>query len=85
MVTIKKVSEDSPHYNITFIKTIYNGEKSKESKESVYTISLKQAKNIIAHVETIEKLDDKEISLKEYMSEFHKVYKEVCESLMKTL
>lgn len=76
---IKKVSEDSPHYNITFL----NGG---ESGKSLYTVTLKGAKNIIAHVETIERFkDDDEISLKDYMSKFHKVYKEVCELLTKTL
>lgn len=85
--TIKKVSEDSPHYNLTFTKIVHkrSGEESEEAGKSLYTISLIEAKNKIAHIETINRFEDRDITLSEYMKEFHKVYKEVCELLKKTL
>lgn len=86
--SIKKVSENSPHYNITFTKTVHkrNGEELEEAGKSLYTVTLKEAKNIIAHVETIKRFkEDEEIFLKDYISKFHKVYKEICELLTKTL
>lgn len=84
---LKKVSEISPHYNLTFMKEVHkrNGEISQEPGTTIYTISLDWAKNRIAHVETAERLRNKDVSLKEYLLEFYKCYNEVCELLKKTL
>ena len=84
---LKKISDDSPHYNLTFMKLVHkrSGEIVEEPGDTVYTISLNWAKNRIAHMETISRFEDKDITLKEYISEFNKAYNEVCELLKKTL
>ena len=84
---LKKVSENSPHYNLTFMKTVHkrSGDVVQEPGETIYTISLDWVKNRIAHMETTVRLGNREVSLKEYMLEFHKTYKEVCKLLKKTL
>lgn len=84
---LKKVSDDSPHYNLTFMKLVHkrSGEIAKEPGDTIYTISLEGVKNRIAHMETAVRLGDVDISLSEYLSEFRESYKEVCELLKKTL
>ena len=84
---LKKVSDDSPHYNLTFMKLVHkrSGDIVQEPGDAVYTISLDWVKNRIAHVETAVRFGDKDVTLKEYLSEFYKVYDEVCELLKKTL
>jgi hypothetical protein len=83
---LKKVSEDSPHYNLTFMRLVHkrSGDVVQEPGDTIYSISLDWAKNRITHVETINRLGDKDISLNEYLLEFNKSYKEVCE-LLKTI
>lgn len=84
---LKKVSDDSPHYNLTFMKLVHkrSGDIVSEPGETIYTVPLSLVKNKIAHAETSNRLGDKDISLKEYFSEFYKCYNEVCKLLKKTL
>ena len=84
---LKKSSENSPHYNLTFMKLVHkrNGDVNQEPGTTLYTISLNEVKNRISHLETINRFGDKDITLKEYLSEFYKVYIEVCELLKKIL
>lgn len=82
---LKRVGDNSLHYNLTFMKEVHkrDGTIVKEPADTIYTISLEEAKLRIAHVETAEKLGD--VSLKDYLSEFYKCYNEVCELLKKIL
>ena len=84
---LKRIADDSPHYNLTFMKLVHkrSGDIVSEPGETIYTISLDSAKNRIAHVEASNRLGDKDVSLREYLSEFYKCYNEVCELLKKTL
>jgi hypothetical protein len=85
--SIKKIDENSPFYNLTFMKEVHkrNGEIASEPDDTIYTVSLDLAKSIISHQETLNKYHDEDISLKEYITEFYKSYKEVCELLKKIL
>lgn len=82
---LKKISEDSPHYNLTFMKLVHkrNGEVVEENGDTIYGIPLTEVKNRIVHVELSTRLNN--VSLNEYIIEFQKYYKEVCELLKKTL
>lgn len=85
--TIKKVSENSYHYNLTFFKEVHkrSGDIVKEPGNTLYTLPLYEIKNIIAHCEVANRLGDRNVSLREYLKEFYKVYNEVCKLLKKTL
>ena len=84
---LKKVNENSDHYNLTFIKEVHKrtGDVVKEPKDTIYTLPLNMVKNCLAHENTFLKFGDKDVSLKEYLPEFYKSYNEVCELLKKTL
>ena len=84
---LKKVSEESPHYNLTITKEVHKrtGEIVREPDKTIYTLPLEIIKNRISHAETVERFKNKDVSLKEYLSEFYIVYNEVCELLKKTL
>lgn len=84
---LKKVSDNSPHYNLSFMKEVHkrSGEIVQEPGETLYTLPLDDVKNKIAHCETAIRFGDSDVSLKEYLSEFYKVYEELCELLKKTL
>lgn len=84
---LKRVEEDSPHFNLTFMKEVHkrNGDIVQEPAETIYTISLEDVKNRVSHVETATRLGNIGISLKEYLVEFRKSYRDVCELLKKTL
>lgn len=84
---LKKVSDNSPHYNLTFMKIVHkrSGEEVEEPGDILYTLSLQDATNKIAHQETNNRLGDNDVSLKTYLTEFYKTYNEVCELLKKTL
>lgn len=85
--TIKKVSDNSPHYNLTFTKEVHkrNGDIVKEPGETLYAMSLDVIKNRITHMEVINRFGDNDISLRQYLHEFNICYKEVCELLKKIL
>lgn len=85
--TVKKVSDKSPHYNLTFTKLVHKrtGEIAEEPGETIYTLPLDSVKCRIAHVETNNRFGNRDITLKEYIPEFYKSYSEVCELLKKTL
>lgn len=80
---LKKVNNA---YNLTLIKEVKkrNGSIAKEQGDILYTISLDLVKNILSHIKTQSKLDN-DISLQEYIFEYNKSYKEVCELLKKIL
>ena len=80
---LKKVNNA---YNLTLIKEVKkrNGSIAKEQGDTLYTISLDLVKNILSHIKTQSKLDN-DISLQEYIFEYNKSYKEVCELLKKIL
>lgn len=77
---IKKISDY--HYNVIFKKTNKRSG-AEETGTTLYSITLKNAASIITNMELVSKLGD--VTLEEYMKEFHKVYKEVCKLLKKTL
>lgn len=80
---LKKVNNA---YNLTLIKEVKkrNGSIAKEQGDILYTISLDLVKNILSHIKTQSKLDN-DISIQEYIFEYNKSYKEVCELLKKIL
>lgn len=80
---LKKVNNA---YNLTLIKEVKkrNGSIAKEQGDTLYTISLDLVKNILSHIKTQSKLDN-DISIQEYIFEYSKSYKEVCELLKKIL
>lgn len=79
--------KDDNSYNLTFMKVVHkrSGIDAIEPKDTLYNIPLKLAKNYLAHENTIQSLGEEDVSLKKYISEFYKSYKEVCESLKKIL
>lgn len=83
---LKKSSENSPHYNLTLFKLVHkrNGEIKEEPGDTIYNQSLDSIKTRLANIETSNRLND-DVSLKEYFTEFYKVYNEICELLKKTL
>lgn len=84
--TLKKV-EDSPHYNINFIKLVHKrtGELVKEPGDTLYNISLDWAKYFLSCEDACINLKEEDVSLSRYLKEFHKSYNSVCELLKKTL
>ncbi len=62
-----------------------SGEIVEEPGDTIYCQSLDVIKNKLAHLETAKRFDDKDVSLKEYITEFYKTYNEVCELLKKIL
>lgn len=85
--SIKKVSDNCPHYNLTLTKFVHkrSGEIIEEPGDTLYSIHLDDVKKIISNIETSNRFGNKDITLKEYLLEFYKVYNEVCELLKKTL
>lgn len=75
------------HYNLTFKKLVHkrSGEIVEEKGNTLYSIPLYIVKVKIANADVGSKLGDKDVSLKEYLVEFYKSYKEVCELLKKIL
>ena len=84
---LKKVSDNSSHYNLTFTKLVHKrtGEIAEEPGDTIYTLPLDLVKSRIAHVETSNRFGDRDITLKEYIPEFYKSYNDVCELLKRTL
>lgn len=84
---LKKESNNSPHYNLTLMKLVHKrgGEIVEEPGETIYGNTLDVIKNYLAHLETEQIFGDKDVSLREYLIEFYKSYKKVCESLKKIL
>lgn len=84
---IKKISKESPHYNLTFMKLVHkrSGDLIEEPGDTLYTLSLDRIKNILAHKNAENILKDENVSLKDYFKVFYQSYNEVCELLKKTL
>lgn len=84
---LKRVAEDSPHYNLTFMKETHKRDGSivTEPGDTLYTLSLPVVKYTIAHSEANSRIGDQDISLKEYIICYKKCYKEICELLKKIL
>jgi len=87
VINFKLEKYSNKHYNLTFMKKVHkrNGEVVEEPDDTLYTLPLSRVKYRIAYNNTINKFEDQDISLKEYLLEFFKSYKEVCELLKKTL
>ena len=75
------------HYNLTFKKLVHkrSGEVVEEKGSTLYSIPLDVVKIKITNADIENKFGDKDVSLKEYLVEFYKSYKEVCELLKKIL
>lgn len=80
-----KLKEDGNSYDLTFMKVVHkrSGIDAIEPGDTLYNISLEDAKHYIAHENACRTLEE-DVSLKTYISEFFKSYKEVCELLKKT-
>lgn len=83
---LKKCSNDI-HYDLTFMKLVHkrSGETIEEPGDTCYSIPLSQVKYQLSIAETLNRFGERDVTLKEYVYEFNKVYKEVCELLKKTL
>lgn len=81
-----KKDKNSNLYCLTFMKMVHkrSGEYVEEPGETLYVVSSK-IPYLITFAEVSNKFGEQDVSLKEYLSEFHKAYKEVCELLKKTL
>lgn len=81
-----KNTEDSK-YTIIFIKIVHKrtGEFAKEPGDTLYNISLDWVKYILANEEASVRFKDEDVSLREYIKEYNKSYKDICELLKKTL
>ena len=81
---LKRVSENSPFYNIIFYKNVNKRDGSVEAKANskIYGIKFDRAINILSHYEAQDNLGDKDVSLKEYLIElrksWNKIYNENC-------
>ena len=82
-----KKSSNEVHYDLTFMKLVHkrNGELAEEPGDTCYGIPLSRVKLCITTVETQNRFGDKDVTLEEYIKEFNKAYKEVCELLKKIL
>ena len=71
---LKRISEDSPFYNITLYKDVNkrNGTLGTGIKDKIYSTKFENAINLIAHIKTQDELEDRNVSLKEYLSSFYK-------------
>jgi len=87
MISFELKKYSNFHYNLTFKKLVHkrSGEIVEEKGITLYSIPLYIVKVKIANADVESKLGDKDVSLKEYLVEFYKSYKEVCELLKKIL
>lgn len=76
---LEKVSEDSPHYNLSFEKEVHkrDGTIVTESYDKLYGIWFKEAISLIAHRETQDNFGDKDVSLTEYLTQFYKNWNKI--------
>lgn len=62
-----------------------NGDIVEELGQTCYGVPLYWIKYILSNMDAQDKLEDGDVSLKEYLVEFNKSYKELCELLKKIL
>lgn len=87
MIDFRIEKYSNVHYNLTFKKLVHkrSGEIVKEDGNTLYSLPLSYAKLQITNADVQNKFGDKNVSLKEYLIEFYKSYKEVCKLLKEIL
>ena len=82
-----KKEKDSSRYTLTLMKNVHkrSGEIVEEKGDSFYTLDSSQVISILTHLNTQEKFEERDITLREYLKEYYKSYNEVCELLKKIL
>ena len=80
--------ENSDRYDLTFMKRVKKrdtGEFKIEPGNTLYGLTLSRCLNKIAHKRTAKKWEEDNITLKEFMKEFHKNYLELIKLCKETL
>lgn len=73
---LDRISNDLPFYNLHFEKEVHKRDGTTEIGygDKVYCIRKEDAHTLIAHKKTQDDFGDKNVSLKEYLTEFYKNY-----------
>lgn len=85
MINFELEKSSDNRYDITFMKLVHkrSGDYVEESGDTLYALPLDKIKIEITLRELSTREDD--YTLKEFMSEYHKCYNDVCELLKKIL
>jgi hypothetical protein len=79
---------DSERYDLTFMKKVKKRDTGKfeiEPGNTLYGLTLSHALNRIVHHRTAKKWEEENTTLKEFLKEFHKNYKELIKLCRETL
>ena len=85
---MESASSDSERYDLTFMKRVKKRDTGKfeiEPGSTLYGLTLSHALNRIVHHRTAKKWEDENTTLKEFLKEFHKNYKELITLCRETL
>ena len=86
--TLKPISDDSDKFDLTFNKRVKKRDTGKyeiEPGPTLYGLSFVHCLNRIAHHRTAKKYEEANISLKEFLVEFQKNYREIIKLCRETL
>lgn len=86
--TMKPISDDSDKYDLTFNKRVKKRDTGKyeiEPGNTLYGLTLSHCLNRIAHHRTAKKYAEDNITLKEFMVELQKNYREIVKLCRETL
>lgn len=85
---LKPSGEGSAFYDLTFMKKVKKRETGKyeiEPGDTLYGLTLSHCLNRIVHHRTAKKFSEENISLKEFLIEFQKNYREIVKLCRETL
>lgn len=86
--TLKPISEDSDKFDLTFNKKVKKRDTGKfeiEPGPTSYGLTLSRCLHLIAHHRTAKKWEEDNITLKEFLIEFQKNYREMVKLCRETL
>ena len=85
---LKDISPDSDFYDLTFMKRVKKqatGEYVMEPRDTLYGLSLSGALRRIAKHRVAKKYEEENITLKKFLEEYQKSYKEIIKLCRETL